>query len=162
MRATSRCRHTLDPLAGPGAVRGLYQILRDQLLALIPPSEKKLWRLLEAVRHLARRPSTDSRRGRPPRFRREDLWQAACPLRFILKRETGVDFARQLRQAVFARVRLPRRRPPRARLRRDQPLAGSTSRPPDARALGMFRAGGARPRRRHELLAAMDCVPNVL
>lgn len=65
MRATSRRCRTLDPLAGPGAVRRLYRSLRDQLLALIPPSKNELRRLIEAVRQLTRRLSTGSRRGRP-------------------------------------------------------------------------------------------------
>lgn len=89
-------------------MRGFYQSLRDQLLVLIPKSENDLRRLLEALRHLARRPSTDARRGRLARFRREDLLQAARPLRSVLDRETGADSARQLRRAAFTRARLPR------------------------------------------------------
>jgi hypothetical protein len=56
---------------------------------LIPSSEKYLLRFLYAVRHVERRPATDTKRGRPPRWPREKLLEAAAQLRAILKRETS-------------------------------------------------------------------------
>jgi hypothetical protein len=56
---------------------------------LIPSSEKHLLRFLYAVRHVERRPATDTKRGRPPRWPREKLLEAAAHLRAILERETS-------------------------------------------------------------------------
>jgi hypothetical protein len=56
---------------------------------IIPASEKQLSRFLFAVRHAERRPATDTRRGRPPRWPREKLVEAARLLRSILDRETS-------------------------------------------------------------------------
>jgi hypothetical protein len=56
---------------------------------VIPNSEKQLVRFLYAVRHVERRPATDTKRGRPSRWRREDLVSAASHLRAILQRETS-------------------------------------------------------------------------
>ncbi len=46
-------------------------------------------RFLYAVRHVERRPATDTKRGRPGHWRHEDLWKAATALRSVLERETG-------------------------------------------------------------------------
>lgn len=56
---------------------------------LIPSSEKQLLRFLYAVRHVERRPATDTKRGRPPRWPRERLLEAAAHLRAVLERETS-------------------------------------------------------------------------
>lgn len=56
---------------------------------VIPPSEKHLLRFLYAVRHVQRRPATDTKRGRPSRWPREKLVEAAAQLRAILERETS-------------------------------------------------------------------------
>ena len=56
---------------------------------VIPNSEKQLVRFLYAVRHVERRPATDTRRGRPSHWKREDLVSAASHLRDILTRETS-------------------------------------------------------------------------
>ena len=56
---------------------------------VIPNSEKQLIRFLFAVRHVERRPATETRRGRPSHWRREDLVSAASHLRDILRRETS-------------------------------------------------------------------------
>jgi hypothetical protein len=45
-------------------------------------------KLLEAVRHVERRPATDTKRGRPPRWGREHLLEVARHLRAVLERET--------------------------------------------------------------------------
>ena len=69
--------------------------------------------MLQAVRSLYVRPSTDSKRGRPGRFPREDLLRVDSQLRFILSRETSIsvrsfvgqylpilDFPRDVREAL--------------------------------------------------------------
>src|ERR1044071_2977374 len=88
MRATRRRRRTADPLASPAAVRSICNALRGRMLDVIPSTEKELIRFLYAVRHVERRPSTDTPRSRPPRWPREKLVEAAGHLRSILGRET--------------------------------------------------------------------------
>lgn len=89
MRATRRRSRTPDPLADPSAVRALCKKLRERLPDLIPTSEKQLIRFLYAVRHVERRPASDTQRGRPGRWPREELMKAASQLRGILERETS-------------------------------------------------------------------------
>jgi len=88
MRATRRRSRTADPLADPSAVRALCESLRARLPELIPASEKGLIRFLYAVRHVERRPATDTRRGRPGHWPREELVKAAGHIRSLLERET--------------------------------------------------------------------------
>jgi hypothetical protein len=45
--------------------------------------------MLEAVRNIERRPASDTKRGRPSRWRREHLLEIASQLRAILERETS-------------------------------------------------------------------------
>jgi len=89
MRVTRRRHRTIDPFASPDAVRLICQSLRERLPEVIPKSEKELLRFLYAVRHIERRPATDTRRGRPSHWARENLMKAAGQLRSILERETG-------------------------------------------------------------------------
>ena len=89
MRATRRRRRQLDPLASPEAVRQICRRLRERMPDTIPASEKQLSRFLFAVRHVERRPATDTKRGRPSRWPREKLVEAAGLLRAILDRETS-------------------------------------------------------------------------
>jgi hypothetical protein len=89
MRATRRRQRTPDPLTRPEAVRFICEELRSRMPGVIPNSEKQLVRFLYAVRHVERRPATDTKRGRPSRWRREDLVSAASHLRAILQRETS-------------------------------------------------------------------------
>src|SRR5215211_3072985 len=89
MRATRRRQRTPDPLAQPQAVRDICEDLRSRMPGVIPNSEKQLVRFLYAVRHVERRPATDTKRGRPSRWRREDLVSAASHLRAVLGRETS-------------------------------------------------------------------------
>lgn len=56
---------------------------------VIPNSERQLVRFLNAVRHVERRPATDTKRGRTSCWRREDLVIATGHLRDILERETS-------------------------------------------------------------------------
>ena len=88
MRATRRRQRTIDPLASPEAVRSICDSLRARLPDLIPTSEKQLMRFLYSVRHVERRPATDTLRGRPSRWPRERLTEAASVLRALLERET--------------------------------------------------------------------------
>ena len=88
MRAASRLHGTIDPLATPEAVRSVCDALRARLPDLIPTSEKQLMRFLYAVRHVERRHATDTLRGRPSRWPREKLTEAASVLRGLLERET--------------------------------------------------------------------------
>ena len=89
MRATRRRQRTPDPLARPEAVRAVCEELRSRMPGVIPNSEKHLVRFLYAVRHVERRPATDTKRGRPSRWKREDLVSAAGHLRAVLQRETS-------------------------------------------------------------------------
>jgi hypothetical protein len=89
MRVTRRRQRTPDPLARPEAVRAVCEELRSRMPGVIPNSEKQLVRFLYAVRHVERRPATDTKRGRPSRWGREDLVSAASHLRAILGRETS-------------------------------------------------------------------------
>ncbi len=89
MRATRRRQRRPDPLARPEAVRAVCEKLRSLMPGVIPHTEKQLVRFLYAVRHIERRPATDTKRGRPSRWRREDLMSAAGHLRALLDRETS-------------------------------------------------------------------------
>ncbi len=89
MKATRRRRREPDPLASPDAVRRICHLLRERMPDAIPSSEKHLARFLFAVRHVERRPATDTKRGRPSRWPREKLVEAAGHLRVILERETS-------------------------------------------------------------------------
>jgi hypothetical protein len=89
MRAARRRRRVSDTLAAPDAVRSICQILRERMPDIIPSSEKHLLRFLYAVRHVERHPATDTLRGRPGRWPRKDLVEAANCLRNILQRETS-------------------------------------------------------------------------
>jgi hypothetical protein len=79
----------MDPLVRPDAVRAVCEELRSRMPGIIPNSERQLVRFLYAVRHVERRPATDTKRGRPSRWRREDLMSAASHLRTLLDRETS-------------------------------------------------------------------------
>jgi hypothetical protein len=88
MRANRRRQRRPDPLAHPEAIRTLLVSLRQLLPDIIPSSEKQLIKMLNAVRNIERRPTSDTRRGRPSRWRRDDLLRAANHLRYLLERET--------------------------------------------------------------------------
>jgi hypothetical protein len=89
MKAARRRRREPDSLASPQAVRRVCQLLRERMPDIIPASEKQLTRFLFAVRHVERRSATDTKRGRPSRWPREKLVEAASHLRDILERETS-------------------------------------------------------------------------
>ena len=89
MRANRRRQRTPDSLATPEAVRAVCRLLRERMPDTIPSSEKQLARFLFAVRHVERRPASDTKRGRASRWPREKLTEAASLLRGILERETS-------------------------------------------------------------------------
>ena len=69
--------------------------MRSALPDLIPRSDKELVRMLRAARHAQRYTATDTRRGRPGRWGREDLFRVSARLGEILDRETSsqISFA---------------------------------------------------------------------
>src|SRR4051812_43027822 len=89
-RATTRRRQRQpDSLASPAAVRAVLETVRSALPDIIPPTEKELLAMLRAARHAERYPATDSRRGRPSRFRRPDLLKVSAHLGVELTRGTS-------------------------------------------------------------------------
>ncbi len=60
---------------------------------LIPQKEKELVRLLRAARHAQRYPATDTKRGRPGRWKRDELFRASAQLGDILDRETSAQIS---------------------------------------------------------------------
>ena len=104
MKARRRRTRRHDPLATPAGVRSVFETLREHCPALIPNSEQKLVKLLEAVRHVERHPATDTRRGRPPRWGREDLLEVARHLRAVLERETSGRISLQSFTAQYLRL----------------------------------------------------------
>src|SRR5918997_447455 len=89
MRATRRRHREVDSLASPEAVRTVCRHLAEQMPGTIFASGKQLSRFLFAVRHVERRPSSDTKRGRPSLWPREKLVEAAGRLRSVLERETS-------------------------------------------------------------------------
>jgi len=67
--------------------------LRSALHDLIPQKDKELVRLLRAARHAQRYPATDTKRGRPGKWKREDLLLIVARLEDILDRETSSQIA---------------------------------------------------------------------
>ena len=78
-----------DPLSSSLAVRAILNRLREHCPDIIPSSDKHLLRMLEAIRHIERRSATDTKRGRPARWDREQLLKIGSHLRAILHRETS-------------------------------------------------------------------------
>ncbi|MGA9994762.1 MAG: hypothetical protein WBP93_05065 [Pyrinomonadaceae bacterium] len=89
MRATYRRERKTDPLASEEAVRSLIEQLRSTLPEIIPKRDKDLVKMLRAVRHINRYRATDTKRGRPSRWKREELLSVGSRLSSILERETS-------------------------------------------------------------------------
>ncbi len=113
MKATRRRTRSLDPLASTQCVERILEALRTSLPDLIPRSHKQLSSLLNSVRGLYSRQPTETNRGRPSRYPRENLLKVDSCLRVLLARETGVsvrsfvgqylpilDFPRDVREAL--------------------------------------------------------------
>lgn len=86
MRRRQRKR---DHLANPAAVRAALGELKDLCPALSAFNDRKLRRLLLAVRHSETYPATNTNRGRPTNFERELIEDSSRHLKAILLRETG-------------------------------------------------------------------------
>jgi hypothetical protein len=110
---TKRRSRRPDPLASAAAVERVLDGLRTSLPDVIPRSHKNLVALLNSVRGLYSRPPSETKRGRPGRFAREDLLRVDARLRDLLARETRVgvrsfvgqylpvlDFPRDVREAL--------------------------------------------------------------
>ena len=89
LRATYRRQRKRDPLASLEAVRSVIEQLRSALPRIIPHRDKELVKMLRAVRHVHRYAATDTRRGRPGSWKREDLLKVGTQLTAILERETS-------------------------------------------------------------------------
>jgi hypothetical protein len=89
MKATRRRNRQSDPLASPEAVTSIFSQLRAAMPEVIPRRDKDLIRMLRAARHIQRYTATDTKRGRPSHWRREDLLKVFTSLNDILERETS-------------------------------------------------------------------------
>jgi hypothetical protein len=89
LRATYRRQRKVDPLASSESVRAIIDQLHTALPDIIPHRDKELVRMLRAVRHIHRYPASDTKRGRPSRWKREDLLKVSARLTDILERETS-------------------------------------------------------------------------
>jgi hypothetical protein len=88
MRATYRRQRKHDPLASLEAVRSVIEQLRQALPEIIPRRDNDLIRMLRAARHIQRYQASDTKRGRPSHWKREDLLKVIARLSDILERET--------------------------------------------------------------------------
>lgn len=113
LKVTRRRTRRADPLASAEAVEAVLASLHSSLPELIPRSRKNLSSLLNSVRGLYMRQPTETKRGRPPRYTREQLLRVDSVLRDILSRETRIsvrsfvgqylpilDFPRDVREAL--------------------------------------------------------------
>lgn len=91
MKATRRRTRRADPLASAAAIEAVLASLSTSLPDLIPRSRKTLSSLLNSVRGLYMRQPTESNRGRPARYTREQLLRVDSSLRNILSRETSIS-----------------------------------------------------------------------
>jgi hypothetical protein len=89
MRATRRRARRSDPLASREAVTSIFTQLRAALPEIIPKRDKDLIRMLRSARHIQRYSASDTRRGRPGHWKREDLLKVTARLNSILERETS-------------------------------------------------------------------------
>jgi hypothetical protein len=89
LRATYRRQRKVDPLASVEAVRSVIEQLRSALPETIPKRDKDLIKMLRAVGHVNRYQATDTKRGRPSRWQREELLLVGSRLSSILERETS-------------------------------------------------------------------------
>src|SRR5215210_5941552 len=103
----------MDILASASTVEAVLDSLRSALPDLIPRSPKNLSSLLNSVRGLYMRQPTETKRGRPARYTREQLLRVDSSLRNLLSRETRIsvrsfvgqylpilDFPRDVREAL--------------------------------------------------------------
>jgi hypothetical protein len=91
LKATRRRTRRPDPLASAAAVESVLEHLRASLPDLIPRPRKGLVSLLNSVRGLYMRQPTETKRGRPARYTREQLLRVDSTLRELLARETSIS-----------------------------------------------------------------------
>jgi hypothetical protein len=91
MRSNRRRARRPDPLASVSAVQGILDHLASSLPDIIPRSHTNLISMLQSVRNLYARPATDTKRGRPSKFSREELLKVDASLRMLLERETSIS-----------------------------------------------------------------------
>jgi hypothetical protein len=91
LKATRRRARRPDPLASAEAVETMLASLRSSLPDIIPRSDKNLSSLLNSVRGLYMRQPSESKRGRPARYTREQLLRVDSKLRELLARETRIS-----------------------------------------------------------------------
>jgi hypothetical protein len=91
LKATRRRTRRPDPLASSTGVEAVLDSLRASLPELIPRSHKNLCSLLNSVRGLYLRQPSETKRGRPPRYTREQLLRVDAKLRELLGRETRLS-----------------------------------------------------------------------
>jgi hypothetical protein len=91
LKATRRRTRRPDPLASAGSVEAVLERLSASLPDLIPRSRKNLSSLLNSVRGLYMRQPSETRRGRPARYTREQLLRVDSQLRDLLARETRIS-----------------------------------------------------------------------
>jgi hypothetical protein len=89
LRATYRRQRKADSLASSESIQAIIAQLRSALPDIIPHRDKDLVKMLRAVRHIHRYPASDTKRGRPSRWKREDLLKVSARLSDILERETS-------------------------------------------------------------------------
>jgi hypothetical protein len=70
-------------------VTSIFAQLRAAMPEIIPRRDKDLIRMLRATRHIQRYSATDTKRGRPSHWKREDLIKVSTSLSDILERETS-------------------------------------------------------------------------
>jgi hypothetical protein len=76
-----------DPIASPVGVRRVLDSLREISPVLIPTTDRKVFTLLNAVRHVGRYGATDKPGGRPAKFDREDLLAVDRALQTALEKQ---------------------------------------------------------------------------
>lgn len=91
MRSTRRRSRRPDSLAAASAVQAVLDNLSNSLPDIIPRSHKNLIGMLQSVRNLNAHPATDTKRGRPSKFPREDMLKVEARLRMLLERETSIS-----------------------------------------------------------------------
>ena len=88
MRITRRRKRNPDRFVSAEWVRSIFEELKAGFNLISSCKEKEMVQLARAVRHVERYSATDTRRGRPSRWPREDLVRIGSRLNEILSRET--------------------------------------------------------------------------
>jgi hypothetical protein len=91
LKANRRRTRRPDPLASAAAIEAILDSLRAAFPELTRTSHKSISSLLNSVRGLYMRQPTETRRGRPARYTREELLRVDSKLRDLLSRETRLS-----------------------------------------------------------------------